>query len=226
MANSERRLANSERRLAITAACAAAALLAVLSGPRGSAQEPVVIERTLAIVDNQVITLSDVRTMSALGLVETLGADDAVAAGTERLIERMLMLREVQRYAPSEPSEAEIDAALARLRGRYETALAFARVLEAGGFTTARLRAWVRDDLLITSYLDQRFAVAGVPTEQDIGAYYAAHREEFERSGVPFEEVVPLIRSRLAGERRRDLIADWVEGLRRRTEVVELYRRQ
>jgi hypothetical protein len=188
-------------------------------------QEPVVIERTLALVGRQVITLSDVRTLTELRMVEAVGGDDPVIAATERLIARALMLREVQRYAPGEPTDAEIDAVLAEIRARYETPLDFARVLEAGGFTQARLRAWVRDDLRIASYLNQRFATAGVPSEQDIAAYYAAHRDEFERSGVPFEEVAPLVRARLAGERRRELIADWVEGLRRRTEVVELYRR-
>ena len=197
---------------------------ALLLGASLSGQEAVVIERTLAIVGRQIITLSDVRTTMALALVETPSGGDPVPAVTERLIERLLTLREVERYAPGEPTESEIDAELSRLRGRFDTPLEFARVLEAGGFTTARLRAWIRDDLRITTYLGQRFAAAGVPTEQDIGAYYATHREEFERRGAPYEEVVPLIREWLAGERRREVIADWVEGLRRRTEVVELYR--
>ncbi len=197
---------------------------ALLLGQTLSGQEPVVIERTLAIVGQQIITLSDVRTTMALGLVARPSEGDPVPAVTERLIERLLILREVERYAPGEPSESEIDAEMSRLRGRFDTPLEFARVLEAGGFSTARLRVWIRDDLRITTYLGQRFAAAGVPTEQDVGAYYAAHREEFEQSGVPFEEVGPLIRDRLAGERRQEVIADWVEGLRRRTEVVELYR--
>jgi hypothetical protein len=186
----------------------------------------VVIDRTLALVAGRAITLSDVRTAAALGLIDLPVGGNTTEAGAERLIERALILREVERYLPSEPGDDDVDAAVAEIRRRFATTFDFARVLEAGGFTTARLRAWVRDDLRITVYLAQRFAVGGLPTDQEVGAYYAMHREEFERSGVPFDEIVPLVRSRLADERRRELIADWVEGLRRRTEVVELYRRE
>jgi len=214
----ERRATRMHTRMGVT-------MGALLLGVALSAQAPVVIERTLALVGGQIITLGDVRAATALGLVDLPVAEDPVALATERLIERTLMLREVERYAPGEPSEAAIEARLAEVRGRYETPLALTGALEAGGFTPARLRAWIRDDLRVASYLEQRFAAAGVPTDQDIGAYYSAHREEFEESGVPFEEIAPLVRARLAGERRRELIVDWVEGLRRRTEIVALYRR-
>jgi hypothetical protein len=199
-------------------AVAAWALMTGVAGAQG-----VVIERTLAIVAGQIITLSDVTTLRELGLIEVGAAEDPVAAGARRLIERALILREVERYAPGAPAEAEVDARLAAIRDRYESALDLARVLEAGGFTTARLRAWVRDDLRIASYLAQRFPAAGLPTDQEIGAYFAERREEYERDEVPFEQILPIVRERLVAERRQALIADWVEGLRRRAEVVELY---
>lgn len=202
------------------------ALLCGVSIAASAQSQGVVIERTLAIVAGRVITLSDVRTALALRLIDVPEGPDRVEAGAERLVERALMLREVERYLPAEPAMAEVDARVEAIRARFETPLDFARALEAGGFTTARLRAWLRDDLRIAGYLAQRFATGGVPTDQEIGAYYAAHREEFERSGVPFEEIVPLVRERLTGERRRELIADWVNGLRRRTDVVELYRQK
>jgi hypothetical protein len=37
------------------------------------------------------------------------------------------------------------------------------KALETHGFTEARLRAWVRDDLRAEGYLAQRFASAGTP---------------------------------------------------------------
>ena len=152
-----------------------------------SARQPAaeLIERTLAIVAGQVITLSDARTAVALGLVDPPADTADAVAVTPRLIERMLMLREVQRYAPPEPSDAEIDAQWAALKARFADAQLFARALEAGGFTEARVRAWIRDDLRIAAYLNQRFA----------------------------------------DERRADLIADWISDLRRRTAVVELWRK-
>ncbi len=142
------------------------------------------VERTLAIVGGQALTLSDVQTARALKLVDP--ADDFDAA-TERLVERALVLREVDRYAPPEPDGAAIQQQLDRVRGQM-TKDEFDRVLAAGGFTEARLRSWIRDDLRIAAYLNQRFASAGPQS-------------------------------------RADLVADWVAGLRRRTIVIELWKK-
>ena len=142
------------------------------------------LERTLAIVGGQALTLSDVQTARALELVDA--AADFNAA-IERLVERALVLREVDRYAPPEPDDAAIQQQLDRVRGQM-TKDELDRVLAAGGFTEARLRAWVRDDLRIAAYLNQRFASAGPQS-------------------------------------RADLIADWVVDLRRRTTVVELWKK-
>lgn len=148
------------------------------------AQPGELIERTLAIVGGQAITLTDVRTALALGLIEPSSPGDPIPPGTKRLIDRLLVLREVQRYAPPEPADAAIEARVAQTAARFPSDEAFRAAMEAGGFSDARLRAWVRDDLRIAAYLDQRFAAAG--------------------------------------ERRADLIADWIADLRRRTPVVEL----
>jgi hypothetical protein len=161
------------------------ALVANMTIVGTAAQRGELIERTLAIVAGQAITLSDVETARALNLVR---ADD-VNAATERLVERALILREVQRYAPSEPTDAAIQQRLDELRAQLP-AEQFERVLAVGGFTEARLRAWIRDDLRIASYLDQRFAAAAT-----------------------------------GGQSRADLIADWVADLRRRTPVVELWKK-
>jgi hypothetical protein len=142
------------------------------------------IERTLAIIGGQALTLSDVQTARALKLVEP--ADDFNAV-TERLVERALVLREVDRYAPPEPDEAAIQQQLDRVRSQMSKD-DFDRVLAAGGFTEARLRSWLRDDLRIVSYLNQRFASAGP-------------------------------------QNRADLIDDWIADLRRRTAVIELWKK-
>lgn len=125
-----------------------------------AAQE--LVERTLAIVGGSAITLSDVQTARSLGLVED-AAD--VATATAALVKRALILREVERYAPAEPESARIDERLAAVRDRLP-ATELTAVLAVGGFTETRLRAWVRDDLRIAAYLNQRFAADG-PERRD-----------------------------------------------------------
>jgi hypothetical protein len=182
------------------------------------------IERTMAIVGNQVITLSDVRTAIALGLIPAAKDSDPIAAATERLVDRLLVLREVQRYAPPEPPDARIEEQLAAVRARFASPALLAQALDEGGFSETSVRSWVRDDLRIASYLNQRFAAAVVPGDEEVAAYFASHRDEFNRSQTSFEAAAPIIRDRLSGERRAELIEDWIADLRRRTPVVELWR--
>jgi len=132
----------------------AALICALLLGLQGP-QSPELIDRTLAIVSGRTITLSDARTVLAVGLVEGTSVD---AALVQRLVDRELMLRETERYQPAEPPRSQIDQRLAQAVERAGGEAALAKLLAAGGFTPERLRAWIRDDLRIENYLGQRFA--------------------------------------------------------------------
>jgi hypothetical protein len=180
------------------------------------------LDRTLALVGGQPITLSDARTAIALGLVEPDRTADPVPGVVRQLVDRELILREVQRYAPAPPSDSAVDARLDEIRKRFEDAAALTDVLDQYGFSEARLRAWVRDDLRTQSYLAQRFASASTPTDSEIEQAYARTRAEFDKTGTTFEQAAPMVRDRLIASRRRELVADWVSDLRRRTDVVIL----
>jgi hypothetical protein len=120
--------------------------------------QPELIERTLALVGGQPITLNDTRAATALGLLDAnlSPASDVLS----RLVDRELILREVQRYGPPAPSESAVDARLDELRKRFADASALTRVLDSTGFTEVRLRSWLREDLRAQAYLAQRFASA------------------------------------------------------------------
>lgn len=183
--------------------------------------QPELIERTLALVGGQPITLSDARAAVALGLLIDHESDELPAL-TSRLVDRELVLREVLRYAPAAPSETAVDARLDEIRKRFRDAMGLARALDGYGFTEVRLRAWIRDDLRADAYLAQRFASASTPTDAEITAAFARSRAEFEKAGTTFEQATPVIRERLIASRRAELINDWLSDLRRRTDVVIL----
>ena len=181
--------------------------------------QPELLDRTLALVGGQPITLSDTRAAIALGLI-TAGTspDDPVA----QLIRRELILREVRRYAPAAPSSSAVDTRLAEIRKRFADGAALTRVLDAHAFSDTRLRAWVSDDLRTETYLAQRFASASTPTDLEVSRHYTENKAAFDRQGLTFEEAAPSIRAQLVELRRGELILDWVADLRRRTEVVIL----
>jgi hypothetical protein len=140
-------------------------VLVLVIGTGSAAAQPAgeLIERTLAIVGNQAITLMDVRAALALKLVEAPPGAEQIDAATERLIDRTLMIREVERYAVPEPADMAIDERVARLMSTFRSPEEFRETLASVAFSDAQLRAWARNDLRIEAYLDQRFASAETP---------------------------------------------------------------
>lgn len=178
------------------------------------------LERTLAVVGGQAITASDATLATRLGLIAAEpGATPAPPVA--RLIERMLMLHEVARFAPPEPAAAAVAARVAAIRQRAGSAADLQAILDRSGVTIGYVEAWVRDDLRIAAYLEQRFASAGAPTTAEVDFYYQEHIDEFLRAGVSQDDGLRQSRERLTQERRRALIADWLADVRKRTDVVE-----
>jgi hypothetical protein len=176
-----------------------------------------VLDRVVAIVGGQAITLSDVRAARQLQLVDARGGDAEVI---DRLVAREMMRAEVERFSVPLPPTAEIDAALARVRARLGSGGTPA--LEALGLSEARLRAWIEDDARIARYLDQRFDVAAQPTDDEVLTWFRSREREFTKDGQPqpFEAVRSEVHARLMAERRQQLIDEWVAGLRRRTTLT------
>jgi len=116
-----------------------------------------VIDRVLAVVAGDLIMLSDVRAARELGLVTTADSGDQDRAVLSQLIDRALILDEVERYAPPEPSPDAIDRAFRAVRGRFPSDDAFAAILVRVGFDETQLRSVLRQNLRIRAYLDQRF---------------------------------------------------------------------
>jgi hypothetical protein len=142
------------------------------------------IDRVLAVVAGQVITLSDVTASRDLGLELADGAADPVRAILTKLIDRELILAEVDRYAPPEPTTAAVDREVLRVRARFQLSDAFDAALARSGIDEKHLRETLRQNLRIAAYLNQRF------TAQD---------------------------------RRQVLVDEWMTGLRRRGDVIDLY---
>jgi hypothetical protein len=193
-----------------------------LVGP-GAAVRAEIIDRILAVVDGAIILQSDVAVAMRLGLVPSAGTPDPASAALDNLIERQLMLSEVDRYAPPDPAEADVDRHVADIRSR--AGAQFDTILLQCGIAVDQLRRDVRDDLRIEAYLQQRFG-ATQPTEEEILQYYRDHPAAFSQNGVvrSFDDAHDVAKAALIGERRSATIRDWVAGLRRRANVNVLPR--
>ena len=197
----------------------AAALAVVLLLAAGPAAAQELLDRVLARVDGTAVTLTDARAAAALGIVEVPAGADPLAAAVAGLVDRQLVLNEVERFPPPEPTTDDVAATAAAMRagaGDIETLMA------ETGFDDARIRQAARDTVRIALYLDQRFGTNLPVSEEAVEAYYLAHPGEFTRDGalVPFAQVEDAARAGASAERRQGLIDDWVAGLRTRAAIT------
>ena len=193
------------------------------SAPRAVAAE--VIDRVLAVVAGQVIMLSDVTAARDLGLVKPGDPQgDPIGAVLSKLIDRELILAQVDRYSPPEPGAEAIDREVQNVRARLAQPDDFAAALSRSGIDEQHLREILREDLRIREYEDERFTVPA-PGDVELGRYYREHPQMFMRDRQPmsFEDARAEIARVLIEEQRSALIAGWVAGLRRRADIVDLY---
>jgi hypothetical protein len=136
-----------------------------------------IIERVLAVAAGDLIMMSDVRAARELGLIDPGRASDPVREVLTRLIDRALVLAEVDRYQPPEPAADAVDGQLAAIRARFASPDVLAAALTRLGLDRDRLRELVREDLRIRAYLDQRFASEnGEPRDRAIAEWVAGLR--------------------------------------------------
>lgn len=208
------------RRGAVSGALALTALLA--AGPAARADE--VIDRMLAVVAGDLIMMSDVAAAVEFGLVPQTSGDDPTRIVLSQLIDRSLMLAEVDRYAPQEPSSEAVDRELGALRDRFTSPQAYVDALARFGVEEASLRQTLRANLRLRAYLEQRFA-AVPPSDDDVRDYYAAHRDRFTVRGdvQPLDAVRADVLQALSLDRRQAMVDEWLAGLRRRATITDVY---
>lgn len=216
MMNSEFRIRNSEgNRRAVRSLCLTFCLLnSAFCILNSNAQQ--LVDRVVARVGGNAITLTELEAARGFGIVNGQSDDAAL----QQLIDRQLLLIEVGRFPPEEPTDAALTAEVQR-----ERAAAGARVAElmtTTGTDESRLRDLARDTLRIDGYIDQRFGTAQQVTQDEAAAYYEAHPEAFRRGGtvIPLDEALPRAKELANAERRRSQLDRWLADLRGRTDIA------
>lgn len=208
----------------------AAAVLACV--PALDAQQ--LLDRVVARLGVTPILLSDVRAAIGFGLLagrqgaspnpaSTSPADpsaEEIDRAVQGLVDRHLALREVARFPPPDPTDAEIEIELARMKAHAGARLE--DLLRSTGLDEARLRELARETLRVQAYIDQRFGTSVQVSDDEVRRYYDTHPDEFRRETVliPFPEAEQAARQRAAEERLRASVSQWLADLRARAEIV------
>ena len=170
-----------------------------------------VIDKLMAVVEGQVVTLSDLEQHRALGrlLGDPVPEDDRSAL--REVIENLLIRNEVGNFPGIQIAPDELDAYLSQLRVAEELPL-----------ETVRMAA--HDRLRLIRFVDLRFRQFIQATDEEIGRYYEdVFIPEARTQGlepVPLlEDVRDLIRTNVIEEKVSKEITAWTEALYRRSEI-------
>lgn len=172
-----------------------------------------IIDRIMAVVENRIITLSDLRGERTIRTVlgEPASEDDSILL--RELIERTLIMNQLNEFPGVEIADQEIDGVMRQIPGGHTV-------------PQSTLREAIRMRLRIAEFVDVRFRQFIRVTEEDSRKYYEEIfvPEVRARGGaVPsLEDVAVEIRKNVVEEKLDHDIDIWLESVRRRSSV-EIY---
>jgi hypothetical protein len=216
------------RRAARAGGLCAAALVALLIPGEGRAQGPTVpvapsaqvLDRVVAVVDDQVLTLSALEFETRVALVERGGIQASEAPLDEEVLRGALELALSQRVQvldadrlqafPADPQE--VQARYARLVERFGGEPALQAFLARHEMETEGLFALLERSVRAEHILDSRIRLRAQVSEAEVRRYYEANAAQL---GGSYELMRAAVRERLVRERYAELAQVELANVRR-----------
>jgi len=197
---------------------AAISLLALLA----AAAQGQVVDRIVARIEMDVITLSEVRELGAFQqLAGAPRMDDA--ALLRQLIEQWIVANDAAAARFGQPSEARIDKDIAELEASFPSRQAYLARLGELALSEKAVRRLMLRRVYLSHYLEYKFRPAVQVDPADIERYYG---EDFTRDlrarkqpVPPLEEVSEQIRELLVEREISRRAAEWLEQTRAQIRV-------
>jgi hypothetical protein len=120
------------------------------------------LDRVVARVGTVAITQTDVDSAVAFGIVDPKPADGRDPL--KQMIDRRLILGEVSRFPPPEPTEQAVNEQLAKMKAAAGDRAA--AVMKTTGVDEKRLAEFARETLRIQAYIAQRFGTGARSDQQ------------------------------------------------------------
>jgi hypothetical protein len=185
-----------------------------------------IIDRIAAVVEGQVVTVSDVERLIRASLVPRRDGEadtDYRRRVLDTAINFILRRRDAERFGLRDVLEQDVDARielLARPDGSKEKM--FERLVAAGVDET-ELRRIIRQRIQVEAYIEERFAPLIFVSLDEIERYYQGPwSQERQSSGQPIPPLADVreeLRESLRAERLDEEVRRWTEQLRNRANV-------
>lgn len=185
----------------------------------------VTVDRIAAVIDGQVLTVSEISQMVELRFFPRLGStdEDYRREVLDALIAQALRYRDVERFGAQDIPLDTIEARVVEIQRRFPTEADFTAALGRAELTAEELRALVKRQLQVEAYIQERFAPLVFVTNEEIDEYYRGPwREQRRERGLavpPLSEVRDEVRTALRLSRLQVEIDRWTSQLRSRANV-------
>jgi hypothetical protein len=199
---------------------------------------PVVLDRVVAVVNNQAILASDLDDEIRLSVLDPgRGGFSVLTRKTalEQLIARALIRQQIREedVQAADPAQAEVDTRLAEIRKELPACLrqncasdaGWKAFLAAHGLTPGRVDAYLRFRLEILSFIEQRFRQGIHISPQEIETYYrdTLLPQYGPGEAVPsLQRVSPRIEEILLQQQVNVMFDEWLTNLRKQGDVEVL----
>ena len=181
-----------------------------------------VIDRIVAVVNNQVITLTELKIARAFRLYPAPKPQQIMPPSfyLEKLIEQRLITQVIGQKVTIEDSE--IEAYLEKIRNNLGSDLFEARLQEFG-LKRDDLKKYiyqkVLEDKIISQKLFQNVAVSLEEIENYYRQIYLPAQKEKGLKPQPLIEVVNKIEAAIIKNRRKKQVEDWIANLKRQADI-------
>jgi parvulin-like peptidyl-prolyl isomerase len=130
-----------------------------------------VIDRIVARVDNDIILMSDVRTLAKYQAFVD-GKPEPDADILERLIDQYIVRNEAKAALFPQPSDEDVKRSLERLKRSFSSPEEFEERKKQSGLTDEDIDRMLRAQLYLSNYLDSRFRASIQIDDADIENFY------------------------------------------------------
>ena len=185
----------------------------------------VTVDRIAAVVDRQVLTVSEITQLVEIRFFARTAADEEAHRREvlDALIAQALRYRDVERFGAQDIPADTIEARVLEIQQRFANEAEFLAAVARAELTLDEVRALVKRQLQVEAYIQERFAPLVFITNEDIEEYYRGpwtrQRRDRGLDVPPLDAVREEIRTAVRGSRVQEEIGRWTGQLRERANV-------
>jgi hypothetical protein len=171
-----------------------------------------VVDRILAVVNDEIIALSDVKTYQTF-----FGEGRDTQATLDDLIDQKLLFKEAQKFRLDVPSEEAVEDEYHKLEARLGGRDVLAETLKPFALTEQDLLDQIQARMIVTQLIDQRVNFFIFVPPNEVEDYYKKHADEF--SGRPLDQVRSEIQDLIIERKGKRKRKDYIDRLRARATI-------